>query len=68
MSSRCASYEILTRADGAVDIAVTTSTGLIFKRRDLACHAEASAALEDLRVILAALGCDLIRSGGPALA
>ncbi len=67
VSSRCVSYEIFARADGAVDIAVTTTTGLTVRRCDLAGHSEASEALQDLRVILTALGRDLIQSGGPAL-
>lgn len=67
MPSRCVTYEILTRSDGAVDIAVTTTTGFTVRRRALATHAEARAALQDLRIIVAALGRDLIRAGGPVL-
>ncbi|KOX56115.1 hypothetical protein ADL19_10455 [Streptomyces purpurogeneiscleroticus] len=68
MSSRCVTYEILARANGSVDIAVTTTTGFTVKRQDLATHVEACAALQDLRIIAAALGRDLIQTRGPILA
>ncbi len=68
VSSRCVTYEILARANGAVDITVTTTSGLTVRRQDLASHAEAQAALQDLRIIVAALNRDLVHSGGLALA
>jgi hypothetical protein len=68
VSSCCVSYEIFTGADDAIDISVTTTSGLSVRRRDLTSHAEACAALQDLRVILAALGRDLVLTGGPVLA
>lgn len=67
MSSRCVTYEIFAHANGMVDIAVTTTTGMTVERRDLASHTEAQAALNDLRAILAAQDLDLIQSGGPVL-
>ena len=68
MSSRCVSYEILAHANGAFEITVTTTSGLTVRREDLATHAEARAALQDLRIIVAVLGRDLIQTGGSVLA
>lgn len=68
VSSRCVIYEILAHANGAVEITVTTTSGLMMRREDLTTHAEASAALQDLRIIVAALGRDLIQTGGSVLA
>lgn len=68
MSSRCVTYAIRAHACGAVDIAVTTTTGLTVERRRLASHGEAHAALQDLRAILAALGLDLVQTRGLVLA
>lgn len=68
MPSRSVTYEILARADGAIDITVTTTTGLTVIRQDLMTHAEACAALQDLRVLVAALNRDLIQIGGCVLA
>lgn len=68
MPSRCITYEIFARANGAVDITVTTTTGLTVRRQDLTTHAGARAALQDLRIIAAALGRDLLQTGGSVLA
>lgn|GEM_PF-2864531 len=68
MLSRCVTYEILARPDGAVDLTVTTTSGLTVIRQDLTTHAKACAALQDLRIIVAALGRDLIQTGGSILA
>lgn len=68
MSSRCVTYEILARADGSVDITVTTTTGFTARRQDLVTYAEARAALQDLRIIVAALGRDLIQTSGSTVA
>lgn len=68
MSSRCVTYEILASADGALEITVMTTSGLTMRREDLTSHSEACAALEELRIIIAALGRDLIQAGGSILA
>lgn len=67
MSPRCVIYEIHSGIDGAIAISVTTTTGMTVERRDLATFADAQAALDDLRAILAAQDLDLIQAGGPAL-
>lgn len=67
MSSRCVTYEVFARANGMVDIAVTTTTGMTVERRDLTSHSEAQAVLNDLRAVLAAQDLDLIQIGGPVL-
>lgn len=67
MSSCRVTYEIHSGDDGAIAISVTTTTGMTVERRELASFADAQAALEDLRAILAAQDLDLIQARGPAL-
>ena len=66
--SRCATYRIIERADGRLDITVTSTSGLTVRREGFPSVAEAQAALQDLRVVLAANTWHLVHAGGPALA
>ena len=66
--SRCATYRIIARTDGRIDIAVTTTSGLTVGRDGFTSFAAAQAALQELRAMLAANTGRLVHAGGPALA
>lgn len=68
MRSRCVTYRVIKLANGAFAVEVTCSSGRRVQRQNFRTLAEVDAALQDLRVILAASASQLVCDVGLAFA